>query len=86
MRPAPPAFLRVTLAVLVAALVPGCASEQWVYTKPNVTPARLDSDLAACRKEAMAPGRIAIFQSGRVDQDALNRCMQRRGYTPRRES
>jgi hypothetical protein len=83
---APPAFLRLSLAVFVLALLSGCASEHWVYAKPNVTPARLDSDLAACRKESVERGRIAIFQSGRVDQEALNRCMQRRGYTPRRES
>lgn len=75
-----------TLAVFLVALLSGCASEHWVYAKPNVTPARLDSDLAACRKESMEPGRIAIFQSGRVNQEALSRCMQRRGYTPRRES
>jgi hypothetical protein len=79
------ACLGLTL-VFAVALLSGCASERWIYEKPNVTPARLDSDLAACRKESVAPGRIAIFQSGRVDQDALNRCMQRRGYKPRRES
>jgi hypothetical protein len=79
-------LIRSTLAVFVFALLSGCATEHWVYAKPNVTPARLDSDLAACRKESVERGRIAIFQSGRVDQEALNRCMQRRGYTPRRES
>jgi entry exclusion lipoprotein TrbK len=76
----------VTLAILVAALLSGCAREHWVYEKPNLNAARLDHDLATCRKESMEHGRLAIFQSGRVDQDAVNRCMQRRGYTPRREA
>jgi hypothetical protein len=64
----------------------GCARERWLYERPNVTSARLDHDLAACRKEALRPGRFGLFQSDRVDQAALNRCMERRGYTPRRES
>lgn len=84
---ATPALIRfTTLAVFLLGLLSGCATERWVYEKSNVTPARLDQDLAACRKESMVPGRLAILQSGRVDQAALNRCMQRRGYTPRRES
>jgi hypothetical protein len=76
---------RVPLAILLSALLSGCASEHWVYDKPNLNAARLDHDLATCRKESMEHGRFALFQSGRVDQDAVNRCMQRRGYTPRRE-
>jgi len=71
---------------MLGLLISGCASERWVYEKPNLNAARLDHDLATCRKESMEHGRLAIFQSGRVDQEAVNRCMQRRGYTPRREA
>ena len=74
------------LAVVLLTLVSACASEHWVYEKANVTPARLDQDLVACRKEAKTPTRLVLFQSDRVDQAVLNRCMQRRGYTPRRDS
>jgi hypothetical protein len=82
----PPALVPCVSLAIVAALLSGCASERWVYDKPNLNAARLDHDLATCRKESIEHGRFALFQSGRVDQDAVNRCMQRRGYTPRREA
>jgi hypothetical protein len=70
------------LALLLLALLPACASERWVYYRPNITLARLDQDLTACRKAALVPGRLTkIWKSERIDQDALNRCMERRGYT-----
>ena len=68
-----------------ALVLAACAGPSYVYDKPKVTPARLDEDLAACRKEAFRPSRFAIVASQRYDRDALNRCMERKGYTVRRE-
>jgi hypothetical protein len=48
-----------------------------------VTPAQRDRDLGQCKREAFRPSRFAIFQSGRYDVDALNRCMARKGYAVR---
>jgi hypothetical protein len=66
-------------------LLAGCASEQWTYSRPGLTPARLDVDLDVCRRQAHRPQWFALTRSGRVDQDALNQCMERKGYTVRRE-
>jgi hypothetical protein len=41
--------------------------------------------MAACRKEASAPHVLAITAEQRIDRPAFNRCMVRRGYTPRLE-
>jgi len=68
---------------LVLGLLAGCATERWSYTKPAVTPAGLDQDLGACRKEAHRPYALALTRSRRVDLDALNQCMARKGYTVR---
>jgi len=73
----------VSLA-LALCLLAGCA-ERWAYSKPGLTPARLDQDLDACRREAHRPYWFAFVRSARVDQDALNRCMERRGYTAQRD-
>jgi hypothetical protein len=37
--------------------------------------------MAACRKEAPAPGRPGIFQEDRIDRRLFNLCMERKGYT-----
>lgn len=68
---------------LALGLLGGCAAEQWSYNKPGLTPAGLDQDLTACRKEAHRPYAFAVTHSRRVDQDALNQCMARKGYTVR---
>jgi len=44
----------------------------------------MDRDLAACRKEATSAQRIGVRPEDRLDRAAFNRCMERRGYTPRR--
>lgn len=41
--------------------------------------------MAVCRREARSARVFAITTERRIDRDAFNRCMQRRGYTPRRE-
>ncbi len=69
---------RVLASVL---LVGGCASGEWVYDKPNATAAQVDHDLAICRKESMRKTAVAVTPSQRVDRDAFNRCMERKGYT-----
>jgi hypothetical protein len=74
----------VVLVLLTASALGGCA-QHWVYSKPGVTPARLDQDLEACRRIADRPYRFALTRSGRIDQDILNRCMEQRGYTPHRD-
>ena len=61
----------------------GCSSGSWIYTKAGSTPAGLDHDLAACRKQALRPYTFGITSSRRVDQDELNQCMERKGYTAR---
>ena len=73
------------LSALLTALglLGGCATDQWIYTKPGVTPAALDHDLGACRRQAHRPYTFAITRSRRVDQEALNQCMERKGYTAR---
>ena len=72
------------LAVCVVALgLAACAGERWIYTKRGVTPATLDQDLAACRRQAQRPHSFGITTSRRVDQDEVNRCMERKGYTGR---
>ena len=70
--------------ILVLCLLTGCA-ERWSYTRTGLTPARLDLDLEACRKQAHRPHWFALTRSARVDQDALNQCMERKGYTARRD-
>lgn len=59
----------------------GCTSTRWTYDKPSVTPARLDQDLADCRRVARTRQGLAIFQANRVDRELFNRCMERKGYT-----
>ncbi len=77
---------RAAGAVLLAlaAAVGGCAGKRWDYEKRGVTAVTLDRDLRACRKEAFNPHTLAIFS--RVDEERLNRCMERRGYTVTPES
>ena len=71
--------------VLGLCLLAGCAAERWSYTRAGLTPARLDLDLEACRQQAHRPHWFALTRSARVDQEALNKCMERKGYTARRD-
>jgi hypothetical protein len=73
-------------AALALALLAGCAPAPWSFSRPGVTPLRLDQDLEHCRREAHRPYWFALTRSGRVDQQALRQCMERKGYTARRES
>ncbi len=73
---------RAATALAAAALCAACAAPPaWLYDKKAVTPARLDHDMAACRQEALDPKAFPIFSSGRIDREAFNRCMERKGYT-----
>jgi hypothetical protein len=71
--------------VCAAALLAACATKQWVYEKPGMTPAKLDHDMVLCRREAADPQVIALPGTPRVDRAIFNRCMERRGYTVRSE-
>jgi hypothetical protein len=67
----------------VGVLLASCASEHWIYDKPGMTPAKLDHDMAVCKKEAPDPRSVVPPGSERMDRALFNRCMQRKGYTPR---
>jgi len=80
------ALVRAAVALALAlCTLAGCAAQRWSYTKPGMTPGRLDQDLESCRRLAHRPYWFAFTRSGRVDQEALNQCMQRRGYTAQRD-
>ena len=72
-------------AALGLCLLAGCASAQWTYSRLGLTPARLDLDLEFCRRQAQRPDWFALSRSGRLDQDAVKRCMERKGYTAGRD-
>jgi hypothetical protein len=72
-------------AVLAVGLLAGCAAEQWSYHKPGLTPAHLDQDLVACRRQARRPHWFALSRDARLDQETINQCMERRGYTSQRD-
>ncbi len=74
---------RTATLVCAASLFVGCATPEWIYEKPGVLPARLDHDMAICRKEAADPHVVALPGSERVDRTLFNRCMERKGYTAR---
>jgi hypothetical protein len=80
-----PAVRHSASAALALCLLAGCAAERWSYTKPGLTPARLDQDLEMCRRQAHRPYWFAFTRSGRVDQEALTRCMHHKGYSARRD-
>ena len=75
---------RAATLVCAVALV-GCSTTQWVYEKPGMTPARLDHDMALCRKESHDPQTVTLPGTPRVDRTVFNKCMERRGYTVRTE-
>ena len=78
-------MIRRLVGVLCLGLLAGCASERWIYERPGTTPAKLDADLEACRREAHRPRTFALWRSDRFDQDVLNRCMEHKGYAARRD-
>jgi len=78
--------MRRAVALLgTAAWLAACATQQWVYEKPGVTPATLDRDMTLCRREANDPRMVSLPGTPRVDRTIFNKCMERRGYTVRTE-
>jgi hypothetical protein len=73
------------VAIGVGLLMAGCATESWTYSKPGLTPARLDQDLETCRRQSVRPQWFALTRAGRLDQEAINQCMEHKGYTSQRE-
>jgi len=74
---------RAAALLCAASVFAGCATREWIYEKPGVVPAKLDHDMAICRKHAADPQVVAPPGSERVDRAAFNRCMERKGYTAR---
>ncbi len=72
---------RAAGALLGLGLVVACATQEWSYDKPGVTPARFDHDLVTCRREATDPKAFGVTPDQRIDRTLFNRCMERRGYT-----
>jgi hypothetical protein len=71
---------RLLVIPIVLTLV-ACADKNYLYDKPNATAAQIDRDLFTCRKESTRNTAIAITPSQRIDREAFNRCMERKGYT-----
>ena len=60
----------------------GCRSApEWSYDRPRVTPAQLDRDLTQCSQQALPSGALTFPSLTGPDRQALNTCMERRGYT-----
>jgi len=76
----------VHIAYVLLALGACSRTHQWLYDKPGMTPESFDRDRAACRIEAPARGLTKTLGADDVDRDAFSACMERRGYTVRRES
>jgi hypothetical protein len=75
--------VHVLAAVMAVVLVGGCVSPRGkaVYEKPGVAQAQKQADEAECTKAGLdvAEGpRGSAFLA--VDRDAVDRCMQARGY------
>ncbi len=69
----------VVTAILLLA---GCSSTgEWVYNKPRTSAVQVDRDLGTCRKESTRNTAVVVAPSQRLDRDAMNRCMERKGYT-----
>jgi len=72
----------VVTAVLTVVLLGGCASARGktVYDKPGVSDEQKKADEAACTRGALdtAGPRGAVYLA--VDRDAVDACMQARGY------
>ena len=69
----------VVAAILLLA---GCSSTgEWVYNKPRTSAVQVDRDLGTCRKESTRNTAVVLTPSQRLDRDAMNRCMERKGYT-----
>jgi hypothetical protein len=80
------AIRRVAIVVALVVVLPmtgsGCRSaEEWSYDKPRVTAGQLDRDLTQCAKEARPTGTFAYPAMTGPDRQALNTCMEKRGYT-----
>jgi hypothetical protein len=73
---------RALVLASFAALLTACAaSEEWIYDKPRVTPAQLEHDKTMCRKAAPSRSLLRTLQEEKVEREAFNRGMERRGYT-----
>jgi len=74
---------RAAALVCAIGLLAGCATHEWIYERPGTTPAKLERDMAICRKEAPDHQTVSLPGSERTDRVAFNRCMERKGYRAR---
>src|SRR5207245_11025593 len=54
-RPGHRVMRRLAILLCAAGLLGGCAEKEWVYEKQGATAAKVDRDMALCRKEAHDP-------------------------------
>jgi hypothetical protein len=75
---------RVTIALLGAALLAGCATERIAWDKPGVTQAERERDENACLRAAIGTdGGGQLLVPYCIDREVYTRCMETRGYTVR---
>jgi hypothetical protein len=77
--------LRIAAVAVVALAVVAACAPRWTYSKPGVTPSRLDQDLEACGREADRPQAFGVTRTRRMDRAAFNRCMEQKGYVVQRD-
>ena len=76
------ALLGGAVLLVIVGVGGGCRSaDEWSYHRPRVTAAQLDRDLTQCSQQARPTGPLAFPSITGPDREALNACMQKRGYT-----
>lgn len=73
----------LSIALLAATLVAGCATERMAWEKTGVAPAERERDENACLRAALANERGQLLAPYCLDRDVYVRCMESRGYTVR---
>jgi hypothetical protein len=75
--------VKSSVVVALAVVLAGCAPPRYMYERRSATPAQLERDLEACQRQGFRPQRFALIRAHRYDWDAVNRCMERKGYRVR---
>ena len=83
--PIPPKGVLIGLGLGIALLVGGCAQPN-TWTKPGITEAGFDTDMASCRRQVSRDTQTSPFAgNGGLEQSdmrdrLIQRCMERKGY------
>jgi hypothetical protein len=73
---------RWAILLVVLTSCGACASSgRIVYSKPGVIPAQQARDESECAQLSTAAAPRAIGPALNIERDAVNRCMERRGYS-----